>query len=134
MTSGGKFYFFYSFFRRDFENWKNLGNVGWGYDDVLPYFIKSENCSLCNEIDEKFHGREGYLNVENPRYESPLVKLFIKAGQQMGYRNNDPNGRYGLGKIKLHLNILIVFLVFRFLQKKSHSIGVIPLYRFKCRA
>lgn len=76
-----------------------MGNNGWGYDDVLPYFIKSENCTLCKEIDEEYHGKQGYLNIEHPGYESPFVKIFTKAGQQLGYRNNDPNGKYGLGKL-----------------------------------
>ncbi|KAF7277397.1 hypothetical protein GWI33_007801, partial [Rhynchophorus ferrugineus] len=69
----------------------------WSYNDVLPYFKKSENCSLCESIDQDFHGNSGYLNVEHPGYQSPFVKLFIQAGKELGYKNNDPNGRDGLG-------------------------------------
>ncbi|XP_060524438.1 glucose dehydrogenase [FAD, quinone]-like [Cylas formicarius] len=83
--------------REDFDEWERLGNPGWGYEDVLPYFVKSENCTLCEDIDEGYHGRSGPLHVEHPGYESPFVKLFIQAGQDMGYKNNDPNGKYGTG-------------------------------------
>ncbi|CAH1155245.1 unnamed protein product [Phaedon cochleariae] len=83
--------------RKDYDMWSEQGNHGWSYEEVLPYFLKSENCSTCEEIDEAYHGTEGYLNVEHPHYESPLVKLFVKAGQEMGYKNNDPNGKYELG-------------------------------------
>ncbi|XP_019756386.2 glucose dehydrogenase [FAD, quinone] [Dendroctonus ponderosae] len=83
--------------RRDFDMWEAMGNKGWGYKDVLYYFLKSENCTLCRDIDESYHAKSGDLHVENAGFESPLVKLFIEAGQQLGYRNNDPNGEYGLG-------------------------------------
>ncbi|XP_044272488.1 glucose dehydrogenase [FAD, quinone] [Tribolium madens] len=85
----------------DFDQWENLGNRGWNYDQVLPYFIKSENCTKCREIDGKYHGKSGYLSVEHPGYESPLVKLFIKSGEDLGYQNNDPNAPYGLGFSKV---------------------------------
>jgi choline dehydrogenase-like flavoprotein len=81
----------------DFDQWASLGNKGWSYDEVLPYFIKSENCTKCRDIDEVYHGKRGYLNVEHPGYESPLVKLFIEAGKDLGYQNLDPNGRSELG-------------------------------------
>ncbi|KAJ8954868.1 hypothetical protein NQ314_007001, partial [Rhamnusium bicolor] len=69
----------------------------WSYKDVLPYFIKSENCTLCEDIDQAYHGKSGYMNIEHPGFESPMVKLFLKAGQDLGYKNNDPNGKFGLG-------------------------------------
>ncbi|XP_076253270.1 glucose dehydrogenase [FAD, quinone]-like isoform X2 [Rhynchophorus ferrugineus] len=83
--------------KKDFDDWEKMGNKGWSYNDVLPYFKKSENCSLCESIDQDFHGNSGYLNVEHPGYQSPFVKLFIQAGKELGYKNNDPNGRDGLG-------------------------------------
>ncbi|XP_074039048.1 glucose dehydrogenase [FAD, quinone] [Leptinotarsa decemlineata] len=83
--------------RLDYDSWAAMGNDGWSYEDVLPYFMKSENCTLCGEIDEDFHHRGGYLNIEHPGYESEFVKLFMKAGQDLGYANNDPNGKLGLG-------------------------------------
>lgn len=81
----------------DFDEWESFGNPGWGFRDVLPYFIKSENISMEGQIDEEFHGRNGYLSVEHPPYKTVMVKQFIKAGAELGYENNDPNGKGSLG-------------------------------------
>lgn len=52
------------------------------------------------------------MNIEHPGYESPFVKLFIEAGKKLGYRNNDPNGEYGLGKLEIAKIFFILFLLF----------------------
>ncbi|XP_066256764.1 glucose dehydrogenase [FAD, quinone]-like [Euwallacea similis] len=83
--------------KEDFNMWEKMGNAGWSYPEVLPYFIKSENCSIYENIDEQFHGRSGYLYVETPQYESPFLERFIKAGKDLGYENVDLNGNSGLG-------------------------------------
>ncbi|CAG9836471.1 unnamed protein product [Diabrotica balteata] len=85
----------------DYDEWAALGNTGWSYDEVLPYFLKSENCEKCNDVDKEFHSNDGPLNVEPPGWESPIVNLFIKAGQEMGYNKSDPNGRQQLGFSKV---------------------------------
>ncbi|KAK9881927.1 hypothetical protein WA026_018121 [Henosepilachna vigintioctopunctata] len=77
--------------RHDFDEWESLGNPGWGYKDILPFFIKSENCRECKEIDRRYHGFDGPLSIEHPGYESPMAKSFIKAGIDMGYKNVDLN-------------------------------------------
>ncbi|GLV46555.1 uncharacterized protein CBL_21426, partial [Carabus blaptoides fortunei] len=46
----------------DYDEWKKLGNDGWSYRDVLPYFIKSERAVDMDDIDIDYHGTEGYLN------------------------------------------------------------------------
>jgi choline dehydrogenase len=73
----------------DFDLWRQLGNEGWSYDDVLPYFKKSEN--NMTHTDE-YHGVDGPLVVSDPpRHE--LVDAFIGSGIQAGYpRNDDFNG------------------------------------------
>lgn len=76
--------------RADYDEWRDLGNTGWGYDDVLPYFIKHEN----NErLADKYHGVEGELNVADQIQHNPTSKAFLIAAQQVGisYRA-DPNG------------------------------------------
>lgn len=83
--------------KKDFDEWKELGNNGWGYEDVLPYFIKSENCSLCQNIDTQFHGFNGSLSVEHPGYFSPIAKSFLNSAKHLGYKLIDPNGRKNLG-------------------------------------
>ena len=73
----------------DFDYWRQLGNVGWGYDDVLPFFKKAED----NERGaDKYHGQGGPLHVSDTvRHE--LADAFIEAAVAAGYpRNNDLNG------------------------------------------
>lgn len=67
--------------RRDYDHWAELGNSGWSYDDVLPYFKKSEN----NEnIRDEFHGQGGPLNVMNLRSPGALNEVFIQACGEQG--------------------------------------------------
>ena len=74
----------------DYDRWRQLGNVGWGYDDVLPYFKKAENQQ--RGADE-YHGNGGPLAVSNPRQPDPLCEAFIAAAEQTGIpRNVDFNG------------------------------------------
>jgi choline dehydrogenase len=74
----------------DFDHWRQLGNAGWGYDDVLPYFRKSED----NERGaDDFHGAGGPLDVSDLRDRHPLAQAFFEAAQACGYpRNDDFNG------------------------------------------
>lgn len=66
--------------RWDYDNWAALGNPGWSYEDVLPYFKKAEN----NETkDDEFHGKGGPLNVANLRAPSPLGDLYTEAANQL---------------------------------------------------
>ncbi|HEX5213486.1 MAG TPA: choline dehydrogenase [Pseudolabrys sp.] len=75
---------------QDFNLWRQLGNAGWGYDDVLPYFRKSES----NERGaDDLHGGDGPLAVSNARDQHPLALAYLEAAQQCGYpRNDDFNG------------------------------------------
>ncbi len=76
---------------RDYDHWRDLGNPGWGYQDVLPYFRRAEN----NEaIYDDWHGCGGPLNVCERRYTNPLSRLFVEAAAASGLaRNADFNGR-----------------------------------------
>ena len=75
--------------REDFDHWRDLGNVGWSYSEVLPYFKKSEDN---DRGEDAYHRVGGPLRVSNlPPHE--LADAFIAAGQQLGYvRNDDING------------------------------------------
>ncbi len=76
--------------RLDYDEWRDLGNEGWGYDDVLPYFKKSEN----NErfVDE-YHGQGGPLNVADQTQHNLLTKAFVRSAQEVGIPYNpDHNG------------------------------------------
>jgi choline dehydrogenase-like flavoprotein len=62
--------------RDNYDEWRDLGNPGWGYDDVLPYFKKSE----CHEDGEsEFHGGSGPLQVTHQRDTSPISEAYKEA-------------------------------------------------------
>jgi choline dehydrogenase len=74
----------------DFNYWRQLGNAGWSFDDVLPYFRKAED----NERGaDEFHGAGGPLSVSDLRDRHPLAESYVEAAVQCGYpRNDDFNG------------------------------------------
>jgi choline dehydrogenase-like flavoprotein len=76
--------------RSDYDRWAALGNAGWSYADVLPYFKRSEN----NEtLSGEYHGSGGPLNVANLRTGNPFQEIFLQAAGQAGFRRNpDFNG------------------------------------------
>ena len=75
---------------QDFDYWRQLGNAGWGFDDVLPYFCKAED----NERGaDQFHGKGGPLAVSDLRDRHPLAEAYVEAAVQCGHpRNDDFNG------------------------------------------
>lgn len=76
--------------REDFDRWRQQGNTGWGYDDVLPYFKQAEHQQ--RGADE-FHGTGGPLPVSDPRQADPLSEAFIAAATEVGLpANPDFNG------------------------------------------
>jgi choline dehydrogenase len=69
----------------DYDSWAALGNTGWSYRDLLPYFIRMER----NEAGASdYRGGEGPLRVSNLRVEHPLAKLFVEAAQAYGIPPN----------------------------------------------
>ncbi len=65
----------------DYDNWRQQGNSGWGWDDVLPYFIKSEN----NELGKsKFHNDSGPIMVANKKIKLKMLEEFINAAEEKG--------------------------------------------------
>ena len=87
--------------RADYDGWAAGGATGWSYDDVLPYFIRSE----ANERGaSKFHGGSGPLLVQESRSQHPLTDRIIDALLQAGHsRNEDFNGasQLGVGRFQL---------------------------------
>jgi choline dehydrogenase len=76
--------------RQDFDHWRQLGNVGWSYEDVLPYFKKSEAQSRGSD---EFHGVDGPLAVADQVEPHEVCEAFIRAAQEVGIpRNDDFNG------------------------------------------
>ena len=76
--------------RRDFDRWRDLGNPGWGYADVLPYFKRAEDN---RDIHDRWHGQGGPLTVTSAPTLHPLVAPYLAAAQQAGLPlNPDFNG------------------------------------------
>jgi len=74
----------------DYDHWRQLGNTGWGFSDVLPYFRRAEDQERGADA---LHGVGGPLAVSNVSEPHPLCEAFIQATQQAGFpRNDDFNG------------------------------------------
>lgn len=73
--------------RADYNAWRDeYGAAGWGYDDVLPYFVKAEANS---RLGLPFHGQEGPLSVEDRRYTHELTTSFVESAVSAGMKRND---------------------------------------------
>lgn len=74
----------------DYDHWAALGNPGWSYQEVLPYFIRSEHNATHHDA---LHGQNGPLRVSELRTDNPYQQIFLEAGRQAGFRiNPDFNG------------------------------------------
>ena len=71
---------------RDYDEWRQLGNEGWSYDDVLPYFRKSENHW---GPEDEWHGKGGPLSVKQQPKDTDLYRRFITAVKSLGYEERD---------------------------------------------
>lgn len=72
--------------RKDYDHWAEMGNPGWSFDEVLPYFKRSE----CNrDIHNEWHGQEGPLRVSRLRSDNPFQQHYLEAAREVGYPLND---------------------------------------------
>jgi choline dehydrogenase len=80
----------------DFDKWAQMGNSGWGYEDVLPYFRRSER--RIGPGEARYHGREGNITVSDPNWKNELCEAFIESVETTGIaRNPDYNGEAQAG-------------------------------------
>ena len=78
--------------RMDYDHWAQMGNRGWGYADVLPYFKRCES-RVGGEGDDTYRGRDGGMSVETIPFQHPLCDAFIKGAAEVGIPHNpDYNG------------------------------------------
>jgi choline dehydrogenase len=87
---------------RDYDRWRELGNAGWGFADLLPYFKKAENQE---RGPSSHHGVGGPQDVSDPRWVPPLSQAFIEAAREAGLRpNQDFNAgtQEGVGLFQLN--------------------------------
>ena len=75
---------------QDYDDWRQMGCAGWGYDDVLPYFRKAEDNDT---FDDRYHGKGGPLGVSQPIAPLPICEAYFEAAAALGIpRNTDING------------------------------------------
>ena len=87
--------------RSDYDRWAALGNTGWSYADVLPYFKRSEDNS---ELDGEYHGKGGPLHVTGSRSDNPVHEIYLQAAREAQFRiREDFNAeeQEGLGAYQL---------------------------------
>lgn len=90
--------------REDYDRWAALGNAGWSFDEVLPYFIRSERNQRGADAH---HGDKGPLYVSDIGAKHELIEAFINGAQQIGVpRTEDFNGaqQEGAGYFQLNTN------------------------------
>ena len=132
----------------DYDHWRQLGNQGWSYEDVLPFFKKAEN----NERGaDQFHGIGGPLNVADQADPAKISEAFVKAAEQAGHKRlADFNGaqQEGVGyyqvtqksqerwstasaylrpaveRNKNNVHVVTGALVERIILDKNHAMGV----------
>jgi choline dehydrogenase len=73
--------------RLDYDGWRDdFHAVGWGYDDVLPYFMKSESH---RRLGPPYHGKDGPLHVEDRAYTHELSHAWVASAEEWGLEYND---------------------------------------------
>lgn len=81
---------------KDFDRWKELGNDGWGYEEVLPYFMKLEK-TLVKSDALYMRGKSGPITVSEVPWKSKSAQHFVKAAKQLGIPYIDYNGPSQIG-------------------------------------
>src|SRR3546814_17779408 len=88
--------------REEYDRWRDMGNGGWGYEDVLPFFRKLEDFE---DGDPRYRGRGGPISVERLRLNLPVTRAFIDACAEAGIpANGDYNGASIEGASPLQFN------------------------------
>ena len=77
----------------DYDQWAALGNVGWSYEEVLPYFRRTER--RIGSGDSYYRGRDGELPITDLDWHHPVTEAFVTGAQELGIpRNPDYNGEF----------------------------------------
>ncbi|KAK9294320.1 hypothetical protein QLX08_011026 [Tetragonisca angustula] len=88
---------------RDYDEWAEAGNYGWSYEEILPYFLKSEN-NLDPEVvkeNPRYHSQGGYQSVERFPYDDINNHILLNAWHELGYEFVDINANNQLGVMNL---------------------------------
>ncbi len=83
----------------DFDLWRQMGNAGWSYDDVLPYFRKAEHQE---RGEDDYHGIGGPLDVSDLKMQHVLHDAFIAGAVEAGHRQGDRRLDHADGRLRQH--------------------------------
>ncbi|XP_011862143.1 PREDICTED: glucose dehydrogenase [FAD, quinone]-like [Vollenhovia emeryi] len=91
----------------DYDDWAEMGNKGWAYEDVLKYFKKLETIDIPElKADVTYHNNDGPVHITHPSFYTPLAEAFLEAGKELGYPLVDYNGKYQIGFSHLQTTIM----------------------------
>ncbi|XP_060815120.1 glucose dehydrogenase [FAD, quinone]-like [Bombus pascuorum] len=91
--------------KKDYDDWQKMGNPGWDYESVLPYFKKSEDMKIKEYQDSPYHRTGGYMTIGYFNYRSSVTDYLIQAGTEMGYDVVDVNGPTQTGFSFSHVTV-----------------------------
>ncbi|KAG7296655.1 hypothetical protein JYU34_020489 [Plutella xylostella] len=83
--------------KKDYDAWAALGNPGWSFKEVLPYFLKSENNRDIESKDKLYHATSGPINIERFPYADKNIKTLLRALSETGLEVTDLNGEKQIG-------------------------------------
>lgn len=81
-----------------YDGWRDAGAAGWGWDDVLPYFKKSESNRNAELVEPEYHGFDGPVSVQQFPHRPDMAESIVQAGVELGYRAGDLNGHNQTGQ------------------------------------
>ncbi|KAF3430490.1 hypothetical protein E2986_13928 [Frieseomelitta varia] len=87
---------------KDYDGWADAGNHGWSYEEVLPYFLKSEN-NRDPQDNPLYHNQHGYQSVQRLPYIDINTEILLNAWQELGYKVVDVNANHQLGVMNLQV-------------------------------
>ena len=90
--------------RHDYDAWESLGCADWGYRNVLPYFLKSEDILIKGLKSSSYHKTGGYIAVSGGAITS-MAEAFLQAGQEIGYDVIDYNGQTQEGFSEIQITV-----------------------------
>jgi len=90
---------------KNYDEWAALGNEGWSFEEVLPYFKKSEKCGIKDLRNSPYHSVDGELPVTHSTWRTPLAKSHLEAAGEVGLPTRDLNGEHQLGVSYVQVNI-----------------------------
>ncbi|CAC5424412.1 unnamed protein product [Mytilus coruscus] len=112
--------------RHDYDKWEKEGCTGWGYDDVLPYFKKSEDIQIPELINSSYHGHGGPL-VITEGHTTPIEFLHRLAAKEKGLPVTDCNGFNQIGYCAIQANVATNSHVTKIIIRNGEAKGVVVM-------